>query len=318
MWWLQNSFSYMRSWGSLPEFDFQWKSLPCKLTEYSLDRIKELLEMTQLRPDFFKGKHCLDAGCGNGRYTYALLKLGAKVDSFDISQEAVQECRKVNPDAFVFDLMDLTPNPKYDFIFCFGVIHHLLSPYEAFRKLCSQLKEGGTLFLMVYHVETQPKYEVGRIAWQLLSSDEKTKFCEMLSKQLGGEIHTWYDALNPKYNWSFYPYEIEEWFKAEGFQNIKLAKTRNINMRGIFRRSSLSYLQILSIQERMRVRRVGGMFRKEKRFLSRLPYPSILFAMFILKILSIFPEQPIMKIFEKGEHGHIDTVLKILTLKRAW
>lgn len=302
----------------MPEFDFQWKKFSCTLTEYSVERVRELLDMTQLSPEFFRGKYCLDAGCGNGRYTYALLKLGAKVVSFDLSPQAIEECKKVNPNAFVFDLMDLSPNPKYDFIFCFGVIHHLLSPYEAFRKLCSQLKEGGTLFVMVYHVDTQPKYEVGRIAWQLLPSKAKVKFCEKLSKHLGGEVHTWYDALNPKYNWSFYPYEIEQWFKAEGFQKIKLTKVYNINIRGILRRKVSSYKEIQSIQQRMEVRKIGSMFRKEKRLLSRLPYASILLALLILRILSMFPEQPIMRILEKGEHGYIDTVLKILTLRKAW
>jgi SAM-dependent methyltransferase len=221
---------------SLAEFDFQWKNLPSKLIEYSDERISELLDMTQLPPKFFKGKHCLDAGCGNGRYTYALLRLGAKVDSFDISPEAIKQCREVNHDAFVFDLMNLSPNPKYDFIFCYGVIHHLPDAQEAFRKLCSQLKEGGILFLMVYNADTQAQYEVGRAAWQFLSHEERMIFCEELSKKLGGDFHSWYDALHPRYNWSFYPYEIQAWFRLESFEQVKLTKIYNINIRGVLRK----------------------------------------------------------------------------------
>ena len=47
----------------------------------------------------------MDAGCGPGRWTYAMQKLNAKkVDSFDISTEAIKLCKKINPDAYVFDV----------------------------------------------------------------------------------------------------------------------------------------------------------------------------------------------------------------------
>ena len=70
------------------DFDYQWKNLPDKGIEYNDDRIKEFLSFTKLGSRDIAGKNCLDVGCGNGRYTYAMMKLGAvKVDSFDISEE---------------------------------------------------------------------------------------------------------------------------------------------------------------------------------------------------------------------------------------
>ena len=93
----------------MTEFDYQWKNLPSEDIEYNELRIKEFLTFTKLKPEKkILGKDCLDAGCGIGRYTYALQKLGAnKVNSLDISQEAINKCKEINPNAFVFNIMIL-------------------------------------------------------------------------------------------------------------------------------------------------------------------------------------------------------------------
>ena len=86
----------------------------------------------------------MDVGCGNGRYTYAIQNLGAdKVTSFDISSEGVSKCRQINPDAYVFNLMDLVPNPIYDFVLCWGVLNHVEDPRKAFNIVASQVKNSG-------------------------------------------------------------------------------------------------------------------------------------------------------------------------------
>lgn len=100
------------------EFDYQWKNLPDPNIEYTEARIKELLDYTGLNRDFFRSKYCLDVGCGNGRWTWAMLQMKAKVDSFDISPEAVEQCKTINPDAYVFDILNLEPTEKYDFVLC--------------------------------------------------------------------------------------------------------------------------------------------------------------------------------------------------------
>jgi hypothetical protein len=69
----------------------------------------------------------------------------------------------------------------------------------------------------------------------------------------------------------------------------------------------------------MKMRRVPPtMFHREKKILSRFSYPEILFAILLLRILSVLPEYPIAKFLKKGEHGHINTLLRILMLRRAW
>ena len=216
----------------MSEFDYQWKNLPSKNIEYSEDRAKELLKLTKLPASFFEGKLCLDAGCGSGRYTYAMQRLGANVDSFDLSEEVVNQCKKINPKAYVFDLLNLDQTPIYDFVLCWGVLHHLPDPRLGFQKVASQLRCSGILHIMVYHRKTQEIYEEGRQRWQNLGTEERLRLVQEMIQKIGGDVHGWWDAFNPRYNWSFEPREIERWFRDEGFEDIKLTQKYNINMRG--------------------------------------------------------------------------------------
>ena len=240
----------------MTDFDYQWKNLLGKevlqdmekMFECNNDRVKEFLNLTGIKPwykkdSFIKDKICLDAGCGPGRWTCAIQKLGAKkVDSFDLSEEAVKRCKKINSNAYVFDIWDLKPNPIYDFVLSWGVLHHTKNPREAFAKVTSQVKKNGMLHVMIYNKENDPGYEGFRGKtcvekhkyWITLSEQEKIKLCENMVKKYGGNIHGWFDALNPTYNWSYSSDEIESWFREEGFSEIKLRMVKqNINMNGI-------------------------------------------------------------------------------------
>ena len=241
----------------MAEFDYQWKHTLDKddlkneedKFECNEKRIKEFLEQFKNKNWFFKkpsfkGKVCLDAGCGPGRWTCALQKLNAlKVDSFDLSDEAVTRCKKINPNAYVFDIMELKGNPVYDFVLSWGVIHHTSNPRKAFSKLVSQLKNGGMLHVMVYDKRNDWFYEgyrgeptEKRKEWKSLTIEKQIELCEQFAEKKGGNVHGWFDALNPEFNWSYTKEELKEWFVEEGFSNIKLGDMKfNINMNGILK-----------------------------------------------------------------------------------
>ena len=219
------------------EFDYQWKELPSQRVEYSLDRVEELLDFTGLPPSYFVGKKALDAGCGNGRYTFALQQLGAIVDSFDISRQAVERCKSINPHAYVFDLRNLTAPRSYDFVLCWGVLHHTENPRESFSRIASQVRPTGILHIMVYHKKTQRVYQEGRRLWRGMSLEQKMRYCEEMVRRHGGNVHGWWDAFNPEFNFSFLPGEIKRWFEEEDFKDITLVSKYNINMRGVRRQS---------------------------------------------------------------------------------
>lgn len=215
------------------EFDYQWNQLPSPKTEYNHDRVKELLKFTKIDRSWFRGKDALDAGCGNGRYTYALQELGCTVDSVDVSDEAVKKCLNVNPKAVQMNILDLPENRKYEFVLCWGVIHHNEVPQKVFNHLSKLVKPNGILHIMVYHKKMQTIYEPYRKTWPTLNEVEKKSLCVKLAKQYGGEVHGWWDALNPKWNWSFTEDEVKKWFLDENFRIVRLTKKYNINMNGV-------------------------------------------------------------------------------------
>jgi 2-polyprenyl-3-methyl-5-hydroxy-6-metoxy-1,4-benzoquinol methylase len=227
----------------MPEFDYQWANLPSVNTEHTTARISEFLDLVKLPREFFKGKRCLDAGCGNGRWTYAMQMLRADVDSFDISPEAVEQCRKVNPRAEVYNILDLdlvcnpfSPTQRwYDFVLCWGVLHHLENPELGFMRVANLVKHGGTLHVMVYHKKTQKVYEKGRSQWAGWSNEVRLAYCRTMAGYHGGDIHGWWDAFNPTYNWSYDPKEVKTWFETYDFKKIKLTHKYSINMRGVYR-----------------------------------------------------------------------------------
>ena len=233
--------SYVKSWHLRHEklqetkrdFDFQWSKISSPQMRFSGERIAEFLSITKLNREFFKGKSCLDAGCGTGRWTYAMLRLDAKVDSFDISPSAIESCKSINPNAKLMSIYELQPNPKYDFVLCWGVLHHLPDPELGFKKVSRQVRNGGILHVMVYNRKAQAPYEEGRRLWPRLDVTQRLAYCRKMILLHGGNLHGWWDALNPEYNFSYSVGEIETWFKNEGFEHIILTTEGNINMRAI-------------------------------------------------------------------------------------
>jgi len=176
----------------MTDFDEQWKSVMGEEYfnknkgefDFTQKRVEEFKKLTGLEDNELEGKICLDAGCGPGRWTYAIQQLGAKkVDSFDVSSEAIKRCREINPDANEGSIFDLKPNPVYDFVLSWGVLHHNKNTREAFSKVASQVKKDGMLHIMVYDKKYDHEYDGYRgdtsiekhKEWEKLSFEEKIK-----------------------------------------------------------------------------------------------------------------------------------------------
>lgn len=242
----------------MADFDEQWANFMEKehftahsgQFDFNDKRVKEFLNFTGIKPwykkdSLIKGKICLDVGCGPGRWTYVMQRLGAaKVDSFDVSSEAIKRCKEINPNAYVFDIWNLEPNPVYDFVISWGVLHHTKDTRKAFSKVVSQVKKGGMLHIMVYNKENDGPYDGFRgnmcqekhKIWEKMTKEEKLQMCKEKVKTFGSDIHGWFDAFNPEFNWSFTTDEVKRWFVEEGFSDIKFKAHPNINMNGILQR----------------------------------------------------------------------------------
>jgi SAM-dependent methyltransferase len=219
----------------LAEFDFQWAKLPSPATEYSSQRVEEFLAFTELPETFLQGKSCLDAGCGNGRWTWAMMQLGGRVTSFDVSEAAVEACKAVNANAYVADVLDLTVNRTFDFVLCWGVIQFLRFPKIGFKKVAGQVKPGGILHVMLYSKSRETYIEL-RERWKTLTHKQRLDLVEELARTRPERTaHGWWDALNPRYAWTFSEDEVRQMFIDNGFTDIKRTlqlRHWNINMQG--------------------------------------------------------------------------------------
>lgn len=93
----------------------------------------------------------LDVGCGEGRNSLFLAKLGCRVDAFDLSENGIAKAKKIADQAgvsvnyFCCDLGAFVFEEAYDVILSHGVLH---LPYKEIRdefiaKMQENTKTGG-------------------------------------------------------------------------------------------------------------------------------------------------------------------------------
>lgn len=134
--------------------------------QYDDDLFKESVELFERRwrangedPDFFAGKHCLDAGCGGGRYCFALARMGAaSVAGVDVGGDGLADARRrveaLGIGNVRFEQASVLDLPfaagTFDFACCSGVLHHTVSVERGLRELHRVLKPGGSVYLLLY------------------------------------------------------------------------------------------------------------------------------------------------------------------------
>jgi len=104
----------------------------------------------------FQNNIALELGCGNGRHTFYAAKLFKELISVDLSSAvdvAYLNNRQYKNTHFIqVDIYYLPFKDKFfDFVFCIGVLHHLPTPEEGFKKLVNLLNSGGGILIYVYH-----------------------------------------------------------------------------------------------------------------------------------------------------------------------
>jgi len=95
----------------------------------------------------------LDAGCGTGKCSIPLAKLGFTVIGVDISEKAVEIARQKAREAELeieFTVKDLEALPfedrTFDYVFCGGVLHHFPNLQKVETELYRVLKENGKFY----------------------------------------------------------------------------------------------------------------------------------------------------------------------------
>ena len=116
------------------------------------------------------GSLVLDAGCGVGRHALGLARRGYVVEGVDRSPRLIEEAQRLAADADglavsfrVGDILELTPEARFDGLLCRGVLNDLLdsqSRERAFSSFAGALRRGGALVLDVREWEATARRKI--------------------------------------------------------------------------------------------------------------------------------------------------------------
>lgn len=193
-------------------------------------------EEIQLDRSWFPGKSVVDAGCGGGRWSYGLAKLGAKVTAVDINRSAIEATRKALNELgaqanFVNSELETVseklPKESFDLVWSWGVLHHCHSFSGALKSVASLVKPGGLIHLYLYGRESIPlKDDVDlfkeRMRYNYLPSDEaRYAFLEEKAAIHGLDVHHVHDIYAPLINRRLTFDEIKGMLENLGFTHVE-------------------------------------------------------------------------------------------------
>jgi 2-polyprenyl-3-methyl-5-hydroxy-6-metoxy-1,4-benzoquinol methylase len=156
-------------------------------------------------------KYLVDVGCGSGKNSLILAKLGAKVTGIDISEKSVQTAMKwaalqgIQADFFVGaaeELDKILCLRSADIVIFHAVLHHIPDLNSAIHSAFKILKPGGIL-LAFEPKDENPIAVIGRRSAVKQSFDEHPfKFGELepiMEKHFGNVNSKYYCLMSPLY-----------------------------------------------------------------------------------------------------------------------
>jgi SAM-dependent methyltransferase len=239
-------------------------------TLFGSQLVDQFLANVDLPAEFFRGRRCVDIGCGSGRWTYALAELGAEVVAVDLTSGGVESLYgelgdRPNVTIAQADIFALPFAPEtFDFVMSWGVLHHTPSTKQAFDRIVPLVRPGGTLYVMIYDVD-QGRTDRGTniVRWLLrrVSPERRYKLCRYLIIEDNMERYNFlskhmivayydpetsplkretlqfglYDAYSPRYNWLHSEDEVTGWFRSSGFSEVSVIDSPqgSVQVRGI-------------------------------------------------------------------------------------
>lgn len=178
------------------------------------------------------GKRFLDIGCGSGVFSLAARRLGACVHSFDYDTDSV-ECTKELRARYesdytawciekgsVLDTAYLSKLGFFDYVYCWGVLHHTGSMWRALEYVVPLVDRGGRLYIALYNDqgwvsrywrEIKKAYNKGFVSQALVILIHAPYLFvgRFLARAMSGRLEVgrgmslWYDMLDWLGGWPF-------------------------------------------------------------------------------------------------------------------
>jgi len=144
-----------------------WGPYNEQLFEESVQLFNQRLKLVPFQEGWFQNKVCLDAGCGGGRNSIAMARLGAKeVAGIDLGEEGLADARRrasemPNVKFQRASILDIPfADETFDMVWCAGVLMITADENRALDELARVVKKGGRLYLLVY--------ATGGLRWPLI------------------------------------------------------------------------------------------------------------------------------------------------------
>ena len=229
-------------------FGFQWDKLQdgqyMTTDPWFRENVSRILceQELMLPSEWFPGKRVLDCGCGGGRWSYGLAKLGANVTAVDINSSCISAA-KAAMEGFTVDKQfvqspletlseKLDCRHDYDLVFSWGVLHHCQSFTGALKEISGYVKEGGLLYLFLYGYEPdgyghENELEIfkqrihynGLRDWQAQEAFLRTKALNDPMK-----MNKKHDKLAPLINRRLKFEEVEKMLRGLGYTDVEQTK----------------------------------------------------------------------------------------------
>lgn len=201
---------------TLASFDYQWGHLPqgdAMLSDpWFQEHVTAILpEITGIDAAWFAGRRVLDAGCGSGRWTVGLLRLGAAVTAVDFSDAGLAATREAAAGLGSLETrkVDLLEPPaelrerRFDLVYSFGVLHHTGDTFRALRNVAPLVGDGGAIFLYLYGKESwslRQSWRTNRLRLRLAGLPFERKIAVLRELHPDKDPHQLFDLLSPTIN----------------------------------------------------------------------------------------------------------------------
>ena len=211
-------------------FNILWDTYDAVDFESYVDRYKHRLRVNELMP-LIEGRRCLDLGCGNGNFCFALVDLGAEFAAgIDFGSDSIKyanerKAGRPNGDRTEFKVNTVYSldylSDSFDFVIQNGVFHHLDNENNAIQEATRVLKKGGYLW---YYTDGE-----GGISYDLwdrsvhLLRDVPQEYIRQILRSMNistSKIVHIMDGMNATYRHTSWA-EITSRLQSFGFGNFK-------------------------------------------------------------------------------------------------